>query len=183
MRATLRPDMTEKAQAQRLPTAWRRLTTERSAVIILFLLLFAMAMRFSADTDVWWHLRLGQQIAETGEAIYADTYSWTAAGITHYNHSALAQVILYLFWRMAEHAGLSLFTALTAVTGMVFVYRVRYQAASTCGDSSSWRAQPQRPLSGRRDRKCSPFSLQRSCCGCYSISSNARAIEYGGSCR
>lgn len=103
--------------------AWRRLTTERSAQIIVFLLLFAMAFRFSVDTDQWWHLRLGQQIVETGQSVYADAYSWTAAGKTHFNHSALAQVVLHVFWQIAGHAGLSFFTALTAVTGLYFVYR------------------------------------------------------------
>ena len=103
--------------------AWRRLTTERSAAVIVFLLLFAMAMRFSVDTDLWWHLRLGRQIVETGQAVYADTYSLTAAGKTHFNHSALAQVVLHGLWRLAGHAGLSFFTALTAVTGLYFVFR------------------------------------------------------------
>ena len=115
--------MTDRATAQLLPMAWRRLTTERSAQIIVFLLLFAMALRFSVDTDLWWHLRLGQQIVETGQAVYVDTYSWTTAETTHFNHSALAQVALYFLWRIAGHAGLSFFTAATAVTGLYFVYR------------------------------------------------------------
>lgn len=103
--------------------AWRRLTTERSTKIIVLLLLLAMAFRVSVDTDVWWHLRLGREIVETGQAVYADTYSWTAAGTVHYNHSAMAQVVLHTAWTVAGHAGLSFFTALLAVTGMYFVYR------------------------------------------------------------
>ena len=115
--------MTDKPNTRRHLITWRRLTTERSARVIVFLLLFAMAFRISADTDVWWHLRLGRQIVETGQAVYADFYSWTAAGTVHYNHSALAQIVLHIAWSLAGNAGLSLFTALLAVTGMYFVYR------------------------------------------------------------
>ena len=101
---------------------WRRLTTARCAGLILFLLLFAMALRVSDDSDVWWHLRLGQDFSQSGQAIYADAWSFTAAGQLHYNHSALSQLLLRAAWDLAGHAGLSLFTAFAALAGMAFVY-------------------------------------------------------------
>ena len=107
----------------RLPLTLRRLTTERSAKIILFMLLFAMAIRISADTDVWWHLHLGKQIVESGQVVYEDSASFTRAGVIHQNHSGLAQIVLYLAWRAAGNVGLSLYVAIIAVLGMAFVYR------------------------------------------------------------
>ena len=100
----------------------RRLTTERSATVILFLLIFAIALRVSGDTDMWWHLRSGQKIAETGQFIYPDSFSFTFDGVVHDNHSAVSDLLMYLIWSNVGLAGLSLFTALIASVGMGFVY-------------------------------------------------------------
>lgn len=100
-----------------------RLTTERAAIAIVHLLLFAMASRVAIDSDMWWHLRLGQQIVETGDIVYADSYSHTQVGQPHLNHSGLAQILMFLCWRLGGHLGMTLFTALLAVAAMHFVYR------------------------------------------------------------
>ena len=101
----------------------RNLTIERTAFIILFTLLFALATRVLTDTDMWWHLRLGQHIAETGEMVYADTFSYTFEGQIHRNHSSVAQVVMYITWSLAGNLGLSLLTSVLAVGGMYFLYR------------------------------------------------------------
>jgi len=100
-----------------------RLTTERSATVILFLLLFAMAARVSADPDMWWHLRLGDYIRETGNPVYADIFSHTHAGQLHRNHSWLAQLVMFGLWRLAGHLGLTLYVCALATGGMFFLYR------------------------------------------------------------
>ncbi|MCY4073261.1 MAG: hypothetical protein OXG60_18365 [Chloroflexi bacterium] len=99
-----------------------RLTTERSATIILFLLVFAMASRISVDTDLWWHLRSGQTIAETGQLIYPDPFSHTFTGVVHWNHSALADLLLYAVWRHFGFAGITVASAIVAVAGMSFLF-------------------------------------------------------------
>ena len=106
-----------------MPLLLRRLTIERSATVIVFILLFAMATRVSVDTDMWWHLRVGRQIFDSGEMIYADSFSYTFAGVVHQNHSAGAQLLMYSIWELAGHAGMSLFTAFFASAGMYFLYR------------------------------------------------------------
>lgn len=68
----------------------RRLTTERTAIVIVHLLLFALASRVAIDPDMWWQLRLGQQIVETGDFIYADNFSHTQTGKLHKYHSGPA---------------------------------------------------------------------------------------------
>ncbi len=100
----------------------RRLTTERAAVLIVFLLLFAMASRVAVDPDMWWHIRLGRQSIETGDIVYADRFSHTKMGSIHKNHSWLAQVVMALLWRQGGHLGLTVFVSSLAVGGMVFVY-------------------------------------------------------------
>ena len=87
------------------------------------MLLFAMALRVAVDNDLWWHLRLGQHILDYGEPLYLDHFSFTRDGNLHYNHSALAQVVIVIVWNLTGLAGMSLFTALMALTAMFFVYR------------------------------------------------------------
>ncbi len=100
----------------------RRLTTERTAIAIVFILLFALASRVAVDPDMWWHIRLGQQSLETGKIVYEDSFSHTRSGLVHKNHSGLAQVVMAFLWRLGGHTGLTLFTASTAVGGMMFLY-------------------------------------------------------------
>ena len=101
----------------------QRLTTERAAAVILFLLLFAMASRAAVDPDMWWHIRLGQQSIETGEYVYADAFSHTQRGSIHKNHSWLAQIVIAHLWRLGGHLGMTVYVAILAMAGMVFVYR------------------------------------------------------------
>lgn len=99
------------------------LTTERSAVVIVPILLFTMASRVSVDPDMWWHLRLGEHIVATGQPVYADIFSHSQAGEPHRNHGWLAQITMLGLWRLAGHAGLTLFVATLATAGMLFLYR------------------------------------------------------------
>ncbi len=101
----------------------RQLTIERTAVIILFALLFAMAVRIPVDTDMWWHLRSGEYTLMQG-MIYADPFSYTFAGQAWINHSWGAQVVLFAIWKLAGSVGLAIYTAVLATGGMAFVYRV-----------------------------------------------------------
>ena len=101
----------------------RRLTTSRSAKIIVFLLLFAMASRASVDPDMWWHLRIGEHILETIEFVYVDSFSHTFAGSVHKNHSSLAQIVMVGAWRLGGQLGLTLCVSVLATAGMYIVYR------------------------------------------------------------
>lgn len=100
----------------------RRLTTERAAVAVLFILLFALAARVPNDTDTWWHIRSGEYTLTQG-MIHADPFSFTLQGEPWINHSWGAQILLYLAWTIGGNLGLTVFTAGLATFGMVFVYR------------------------------------------------------------
>ncbi|MCY3781001.1 MAG: hypothetical protein OXG78_11875 [Chloroflexi bacterium] len=100
----------------------RRLTAERAAIVIVFLLIFAMASRVTADPDMWWHIRLGQQSIETGDFVYADTFSHTQRGNIHKNHSWLAQIVMAGVWDLGGHFVLTLVVASLAAGGMACLY-------------------------------------------------------------
>ncbi len=75
------------------------LQTRRLFVIIFALGLFAMASRNVTDPDVWWHLRTGQLILQTGHIPHADPYSFTRAGKPWVDHEWLSQVLIYSLYR------------------------------------------------------------------------------------
>ncbi|MFN8195641.1 MAG: hypothetical protein U0R80_15320 [Nocardioidaceae bacterium] len=100
----------------------RRLTTERVATTLLLSLVFALASRLPTDTDVWWHLRAGEQIVHHG-FIRTDSFSFTMAGKTWVDHSWGAEALLFGLWQLAGRWGLALFTATLATLGMWLVHR------------------------------------------------------------
>ena len=85
------------------------------------------------DSDFWWHLKTGQYIVETHALPAPDPFAFTTAGAVsaypgepltrHFNltHEWLAQVALYLLWRIAGFGGVVLFRAflLSACCGLV----------------------------------------------------------------
>jgi hypothetical protein len=99
----------------------RALTIERTTLIILFLLVFALAARVPVDTDTWWHLRSGETILTDG-FIRADSFSHTLNGAPWVNHSWGAQIILYTLWQAAGMTGLVIYMAGLATAGMAFIY-------------------------------------------------------------
>lgn len=111
----------------------RALTIERLTTVILFLLLFAMAVRVPTDTDAWWHIRSGQWIADERAVPRSDPFSHTRAGAPWIDHSWGAQVVLYGAYRLfggagevgdSGNIGLALYTAVLATAGMALVYRM-----------------------------------------------------------
>lgn len=111
----------------------RNLTIERLTTVILFLLLFAMAVRVPTDTDTWWHLRVGELIVESGGVPREDTFSHTRAGHAWIDHSWGGQVLLYGVYRAfggdgqigdSGNIGLALYTAALATGAMALVYRM-----------------------------------------------------------
>lgn len=82
-----------------------------------------MAVRVPVDTDTWWHLRSGAWTLQNG-FIYEDPFSHTFDGEAWINHSWGAQLVLLAFWSMAGNIGLSLYTALLAVGGMLMLWPI-----------------------------------------------------------
>jgi hypothetical protein len=101
----------------------RSLTIERTSFFILIALLFALAFRPLADTDMWWHLAGGDYILNHG-IMYSDTFSHTNEGLPWINYSWGAELIMISFWRLGGIFGLALYTALLATGGMLLLYKI-----------------------------------------------------------
>ncbi len=111
----------------------QKLTIERLASIILFILLFSLAIRVPIDTDTWWHLRSGEQTLHDRSILREDVFSFTQQGQTWINHSWGAQIILYGAYKLTGGTddpastgtiGLALYTAMLATISMFFIYRM-----------------------------------------------------------
>ncbi len=102
------------------PAASRGLKLSHVLLALMVLGAFAMAFRFPLDTDMYWHLRVGQWQVENRAAIHADPFSFTFAGQPWPAHSWLSEVLLYGVYRGLGDAGLSLFVALLALGGLLF---------------------------------------------------------------
>lgn len=98
------------------------LDTRRLAVAILFVALFAMAVRTPVDTDTWWHLQAGRVMVESGHILQTDLFSHTRYGSDWVNHSWLSQLILYWLFDRFSYAGLGLWMAAVVVAAFAFVY-------------------------------------------------------------
>ncbi|MFQ6099685.1 MAG: hypothetical protein ACE5OS_00410 [Anaerolineae bacterium] len=98
------------------------LNTRRLATAILFVALFAMAVRAPADTDTWWHLQAGRVTLESGHILQTDLFSHTRYGSSWVNHSWLSQVILYWLFDHFSYAGLGLCMGAVVTAAFALVY-------------------------------------------------------------
>ncbi len=83
--------------------------------VVTLLLVFLMASRTPLDSDLWWHLRSGQVMTETGRPLLTDAFSFTRMGETWVNHSWLSEVKIFGIYRYAGWTGLSAWMGLLAV--------------------------------------------------------------------
>lgn len=110
-----------------------KLTIDRLALWILFVLLFAMAVRVPLDTDVWWHLRSAEWMVDNGKILDEDIFSHTQTGEAWINHSWGGELLLYGAYRLTGGGvdpagtgsiGLALLTGTLATLGMAGIYRM-----------------------------------------------------------
>lgn len=95
-------------------------------LIVLFLGLFALAVRNVTDPDLWWHLKTGQLIVETHSIPHTDPFSYTRAGHPWITHEWLSEIVIYEMWRIAEWVGLILtFAAILCAAFFILFLRCR----------------------------------------------------------
>jgi hypothetical protein len=121
------------------------------AVILLFGLL-GMTARNATDPDLWWHLRTGQLIVESGHVPHSDPFSFTRAGHPWISHEWLTEVVFYELWKHGGPAALIVFSAIITTAGFMFLYlrchaKPHWVAAATVlgalAASPSWGVRPQ----------------------------------------
>ncbi|MCC7352526.1 MAG: hypothetical protein IT330_02120 [Anaerolineae bacterium] len=113
------PDHTDEQVARYLPTPqdgpgwWTRfqaalghLVTGKLSLDDLWLLVVPLGMIMLLGLeqirphDFWWHLRSGQIIVENGSLLRADLFSFTRYGSSYTTQYWLAEVVLYLLYRL-----------------------------------------------------------------------------------
>ena len=98
------------------------LTVRQLLVAIMFLAIFAMAIRQPADTDTWWHLKSGQLMWESGQILRADPFSHTVQGQPWIDHGWLVQILLWPLYQALGLAGLAIFLAVVVTISFGLVY-------------------------------------------------------------
>ncbi len=100
-----------------------RLDRARMFPGMLLLGLLAMTARNAVDPDLWWHLRTGEWIMQTGHIPHADPFSFTRAGSPWISHEWLSEAVFYEIWKHAGTAGLIIFAALVTTFGFMLLYQ------------------------------------------------------------
>jgi len=120
--------------------------------VVLLLGLLAMTARNAVDPDLWWHLRAGQWMVDTGHVPRLDPFSFTRAGHVWVAHEWLSEVVFYELWKDGGAVALIVFSAIITTAGFILLYLrcpgTRYWAAATTAlgawvAAPSWGARPQ----------------------------------------
>jgi hypothetical protein len=126
--------------------------TQIAYAAILSLGLLAMTARNAIDPDLWWHLRTGQWIVETGHVPHSDPFSFTRAGHAWVSHEWLSEVVFYELWKHGGAAALIVFSAIITTAGFILLYlrcpgKRHWAAAATAlgalASAPSWGVRPQ----------------------------------------
>lgn len=97
--------------------------TETLFQVVVMLLVFGVATNTPADTDMWWHLRAGDDMWHQGKILLEDTFSYTRAGSDWVNAFWLSDIGLYGVWKVGGFFAITVVVALIAVTLMSIIYR------------------------------------------------------------
>jgi hypothetical protein len=94
---------------------------------LVFLTFWGAAGRFD-DPDLWWHLRLGQTIWDSGRIPNSDQFSFTAHGHDWVAHEWLSQVLLYLTYRAGGYPAMVLWLCVVAslIVGLAYLLCVAW---------------------------------------------------------
>jgi len=95
---------------------------EKLYPIIALLLILIIAVRTPLDTDMWWHLRAGEETLLNRNVYSVDTFSFSREGTDWVNHSWLSQVMMFLIFQASSYSGLSIWVAACAILSMFFIY-------------------------------------------------------------
>jgi hypothetical protein len=86
------------------------------------ILVFILAARTPVDSDMWWHLKAGEQTWLAAHPMLVDSFSFTRNGVQWINHSWLSQVGMYLLFQNGGFLALGGAMALLATISMGFVF-------------------------------------------------------------
>ena len=87
-------------------------------------MIFVLAVRqsVSIDPDLWWHLKVGEQIINTRSIPHTDDYSFTKQGSEWVAHEWLSEVIIAGIYRLSGFVGLVIVFSLLIVFTLWITY-------------------------------------------------------------
>src|SRR5215467_13125370 len=95
---------------------------------------FSATRIFHVDPDVWWHIKVGQDILRTHHWPTSDTYSFTASGAPWIAYEWLGEVALARVVRLGGNVALLALLTLTAAAAILGLY---YYGALRSGNSKA----------------------------------------------
>ena len=103
---------------------WRRAFSLPVLIVVLLgLVAFWSARNRILDPDMWWHMKVGEQIVETGELPRTDEFSYTTDHHAWIPHQWLPEVTIYQAYKWGGLAGLMLWLGLigTILLGSLYL--------------------------------------------------------------
>ena len=91
-------------------------------LIIIIILVFSMAARTPMDSDMWWHLRAGEETVTSGRPYLVDTLSYTRYGEKWVSHGWLTEALMYILFKAGGFLALSALVAATASISMAILF-------------------------------------------------------------
>jgi hypothetical protein len=116
---TTAPDTLTQSRARPLPGKFNLQTV---LLVLVFAPILSMAIRPATDPDLWWHLRTGQLIVQTGAIPHTDPFSFTFQGQPWITHEWLTEVLIYGLYQLGGYDLLIATFALVVATAFVLTY-------------------------------------------------------------
>ncbi len=92
--------------------------------LLLVLVTIKLALNHLSDPDLFWHLRLGMDMLDSGSLPVTVGYNWPLAGRPYLPNDWLAEILLATAFRIGGFVLLSMFKAMLCVTLVLVLYAV-----------------------------------------------------------
>ncbi len=83
----------------------------------------SLFMAGEQDPDFWWHLRIGRWMVDNGRLPSTDIFTFTVPSHAWTDHEYLTEILMWLVYRAAGSAGLSIAFGLLTWAGFWIIYR------------------------------------------------------------
>ncbi len=97
------------------------ITTTRLTKVMLGISLFIFFLYPSADADLGWHLRYGEEFLKTGQILKSNQFSFVMPGFAWINHSWFFDIIAALIFKYAGFIGLTVVGSLLITTSYLLI--------------------------------------------------------------
>lgn len=99
------------------------MTIKQLFTLLLFVVIWATAVRPPLDPDLWWHLEAGEVILESGIPDQDPGFSFTAGDNQWFMHEWLSDLLMYLIYAVGGVWGLAFFFSLVVTLTFALLYK------------------------------------------------------------